>query len=205
MHGDERTAEHLLTHLQLPGKSNVHAIVLVEKFGTTRFSEAHLSFLRHLELALGDRMWNHLVIVLTHFSLTDSNGTNIMGDDAIANRTHAERLVEERNLAWRRELRNWFPASQRALAGNINMVFAVESEALLAGIEDPVAGGGKASIVNGNAKASAWLKEFSEGQLQLLRVFLQSRLTAKKFLKIDKAAQMPNTSPSKVLPKAGGA
>lgn len=184
MHGDERTCEQLLAHLHKPGNTSVHAIVLVEKFGTTRFTEAHLNFLKHMEKSLGDKMWNHLVIVLTHFNLIDTNGTNIMGDDKVANRKHAERLLEERKLAWRNELRNWFPAAQRVLAANMNMLFAVDSEALLAQ-EDPV-GAESASIAAGNAKASAFLKEFSEEQMRLLRMFLQARLRANACLKIDK-------------------
>merc|ERR1712167_161603 len=75
-HGDDATVEKLLTHLMLPGHSNIHAIILVEKWGTTRFEEAHMKFLRALEYAFGDRMWNHIVIMLTHFDLIDSKGHN---------------------------------------------------------------------------------------------------------------------------------
>merc|ERR1712070_1174005 len=105
MHGDDRTVEKLLTHLQGPGMSNIHAIVLVEKYGTTRFSEAHRHFLEVLQMALGQRMWNHLVIVLTHFTLVNGDGANMMGDDPQVNQFHALRLVDERKAAWKKELR----------------------------------------------------------------------------------------------------
>jgi len=169
VHGDAKTIQVLLMHLQKREYQTVHAVVLVEKFNESRFSMQQISFLEEMERAFGDQLWDTLMIVLTHFPYPQV-------DDEKSAAVRCQTMVDEKKIAWRSTLGSHFAGARRKLAGNKNMLFCVDSQALCTNIDAldaTVEIGG--DMEKGKAKSEKKCLEFSTRQLDAMKLHLQTR------------------------------
>lgn len=171
---DESTASQLLTHLQKPDNCNVHAIVLVEKYGNPRFMKSHIKFLEAMEHAFGDKLFDCFMVVLTHFEFPSL-------DDEVAAKVKAKRDADAMKLQWRNILSQHFEAAERRFGQSKNMVFCLDSKVAFcsdANLEAQADGTGAVSKGSGVTKQR--LKEFSEGQLAALMTQVVARAKSGK-------------------------
>jgi len=169
VHGDAKTIQVLLMHLQKREYQTVHAVVLVEKFSESRFSMQQITFLTEMERAFGDQLWDTLMIVLTHFPYPPV-------DDEKSAAVQCQTMVDEKKVTWRRTLGSHFAGARHRLAGNKNMLFCVDSQALCTNIDalDAIVEIG-GDMEKGKAKSEKKCLEFSTRQLDAMKLHLQTR------------------------------
>merc|ERR1712151_652613 len=195
---DDDIARAMMDHIK---SDRIHAIILVEQFGQMRFEDKHHNALTLLEQKFGDQLYNLMVLVLTHFPCPSQKPDGSLISDEDEMHTEANRLAEEANLKWRKEICERSSTARRMWGETKNMFFCVDSLSVHQKHEDlddiiaKNSGDAEEEVLRrGEAKQMKWLKTWTSERLEDLKLHLSNR-TKHKTLYWDAETPLQWTPP----------